>query len=81
MVESRNNKKIEDVHQILHGNNIEPPISENHIRMQIIASFAHYMHIIISSLQYSVFSLYLTKDLNSSWKSMQKLYNIFKHYF
>ena len=33
--------------QILDGNNIEPPISENHSRVQIITSFAYCMHIII----------------------------------
>ena len=31
---------------ILDGNNFEPPISENHNRMQIITSFAYFMHII-----------------------------------
>ena len=36
---------FEYVPQILHGNNIEPPISKNHIRMQIITSFAYCMHI------------------------------------
>ena len=42
----RKNKNLEYVHQILVGNNTEPPISENHNRMQIITSFAYYMHII-----------------------------------
>ena len=36
----RENKNFEYTHQILDGNNIEPPISENHNRMQIITSFA-----------------------------------------
>ena len=36
----RENKKFEYVHQILDGNNIEPPISENHNCIQIITSFA-----------------------------------------
>ena len=28
------------------GNDIEPPIYENHNRMQMITSFAYYMHMI-----------------------------------
>ena len=36
----RENKNFEYAHQILDGNNIEPPISENYNRMQIITSFA-----------------------------------------
>ena len=36
----RENKNSEYVHQIMDGNNIEPPISENHNCMQIITSFA-----------------------------------------
>ena len=40
------NKKFEYAHQILDSNNIEPPIPENHNRMQIITSFAYYMNII-----------------------------------
>ena len=43
----RKNKKFEYAHQILDGNNIEPLISENHKRVQIIISFAYCMHIII----------------------------------
>ena len=39
------NKKIEYVHQVLDGN-IEPPIYENHNRMQIITSLTFCMHII-----------------------------------
>ena len=40
--------KLEYVHQILNGNNIElePPIFENHNSMQIISSFAYCMHIL-----------------------------------
>ena len=53
MIESRElqvygkNKKFEYAHQILDGNKIEPLISENHKRVQIIISFAYCMHIII----------------------------------
>ena len=40
------NEKFEYVHQILHGDNFELPISENHNCMQIITSFAYCVHII-----------------------------------
>ena len=52
MVESRElqiygkNKNFEYAHDILDVNNIEPPISENHNRMQIITMFAYFMHLI-----------------------------------
>ena len=36
----REKKNFEYVHQILDGNDIKTPISENHNRMQIITSFA-----------------------------------------
>ena len=39
-------KIFEYAHEILDGNDIEPPISENHNRMQIITSFAYCMHMI-----------------------------------
>ena len=40
-------KKKEYARQILDGNNIEPPISENHNRVQIITSFAYCKRITI----------------------------------
>ena len=40
------NKSFEYAHQILKFNDIEPAISEKHNRMQIITSFAHFMHMI-----------------------------------
>ena len=35
------NKNFEYVHKILHGNNVERPISGNHNLMQIITTFAY----------------------------------------
>ena len=40
------NINFEYAHLILGSNDIEPPIAENHNRMQIITSFAYCMHII-----------------------------------
>ena len=46
---------FEYVHQILDGNNIEPPVSENHNRIQIITSFAEFMHMIQFSACYIMY--------------------------
>ena len=40
------NKNFEYAHQILDYNDIEPPIFENHNRMQTMTSFAYRMHTI-----------------------------------
>ena len=67
----RKNKNFEYAHQILNGNHIKPPISENHNRMHIITLFAYHKYIIITldcNIMHEVHP-YLTKDLNSSWTS------------
>ena len=40
------NKNFEYTHQILGGSKIESPNSENHNYIQIITSFAYYLHMI-----------------------------------
>ena len=63
---NKNLKIFGYAHQILDSNNIEPPISENHNRMQIITSFSYCMHMIIFfCFKYNALNTYLTKYLNS----------------
>ena len=64
------NNNFEYAQQILNGNIIEPPISENHNRIQIITSFAYCMHI-INSLVCNI--MYLVNIWQEVWIRLEIL--------